>query len=68
MTKQINYTKKTHVTCQIYGVLCCWAFLCFQQHTFLDWILQTLYIINSLRALSFYPFFLWFPSVFSIPR
>lgn len=51
MAKQINYMKKDHVTCQIHTLfyvwLCCW-----------NWILKTLYIINTFQASSFSGFLL----------
>ena len=51
MAKRINYMKKNHVTCQIYALfyveLRCW-----------NWILKTLYIINTFQASSVWGFLL----------
>lgn len=51
MAKRINYMKKNHVTCQIYTLfyveLRCW-----------NWILKTLYIINTFQASSVWGFLL----------
>lgn len=51
MAKRINYRKKNHVTCQIYTLfyveLRCW-----------NWILKTLYIINTFQASSVWGFLL----------
>lgn len=49
MAKRINYMKKNHVTCQIYTLfyveLRCW-----------NWILKTLYIINTFQTSSVWGF------------
>lgn len=56
MAKQINYTKKNHVTCQIYTL--CYVVLGFFPSSngahFWNWILKTLYIINTLHTSSIY--------------
>ena len=57
MAKQINYTKKNHVTCQIYTLFYVAVFLSFLFFSsdgahFRNWILKTLYIINTLHASS----------------
>lgn len=57
MAKQINYMKKNHVTCQI-STLSCVAVSVFFSYSgthFWDWILKTLYIINTLHASSIQP-------------
>lgn len=54
MAKQINYTKKNHVTCQIYTLLYVAVFFSSNSSQCRNWILNNLYIINTLRASSTY--------------